>query len=93
MVDLSQVSSDDLRAELARRKESAKAKGKPLKYRTKAEWADAKLQELRRRLGEVATGYQPGARGLMRKNERADHLNEEIEKFTRLRDLYQRKGL
>lgn len=91
--DLSKVSSDDLRAELARRQQAAKAKGKPLKFATKAEWAKATGVELRAKLAELRAGYQAGARGLQKKNDQERTLQAEIQKFDRLAKKFEREGV
>lgn len=93
-IDLAAVSSDDLRAELCRRKQSAQAKGKPMRYATKAEWAQAQLDGFQQTKVELkkesATG---GDRGRMRRHEQYLHLDQQIEKFTRLVGFYKKKGL
>lgn len=92
-IDLSTVSSEDLRAELERRKAAAKAKGRPLRFATKAEWARAKADELRATLVQVNGEYRPGSRGGMRKAQSQDALRKQIDKFEGLASLYERKGL
>lgn len=92
-VDLSSVSSDDLRAELERRKKAAQAKGKPLRYATKAEWAGAKGVELRAKLAEIRGNYQPGQAGLRKKGDQERALEAEIQKFDRLAAKYRREGV
>lgn len=92
MLDLSKVSSDELRAELGRRQRAAKAKGRPMRYATKAEWAEARLTELQAKLAQVAGEYQPGESGLRSKRDQQDALRGEIQKFERLAALYRQKG-
>ncbi|PJK00827.1 hypothetical protein CO641_02325 [Lysobacteraceae bacterium NML91-0213] len=92
VLDLTRVSSDALRAELDRRKEAAKAKGRPMKYATKAEWAEARAVELRAQLAEVQTASQPGHVGLRKKTAQQELLLEEIAKFDRLAVSFRRKG-
>lgn len=93
-VDLSKVSSEDLRAELDRRKESARARGKPMKFATKREWAQAQLDSFKRTKDELKKESGTGGdRGRMRRHEQYKQLDEQIEKFTRLVDFYTRKGL
>lgn len=91
-IDLRNVSSDDLRAELARRKEAARAKGRPMRYATKAEWAEARALELRATLAEVNGSHQPGSSGARRKGNQQDALRAEIDKFERLAKVFRRKG-
>lgn len=92
-VDLTKVSSEDLRAELSRRQQAAKAKGKPMKYLTKAEWARAQAVELRARLAALRSSYEPGARGLRTKTDQERTLQAEIQKFDRLAAKYEREGV
>jgi len=93
LVDLTRVSSEDLRAELDRRRRAAQAKGKPLRYATKAEWAAAQAVELRARLSDVQAESKPGHVGLRKKNDSIGALEGEIRKFDRLADKYRRLGV
>jgi hypothetical protein len=92
MVDLSIISSSDLRAELNRRAKVGQTKGKPMLYRKKSDWAKAKVAEYRAEKDklkmESGTG---GDRGRMRRHEQYKALDEQIEKFTRLEAMYRRK--
>ncbi|MEN1941028.1 hypothetical protein WCE39_08035 [Luteimonas sp. MJ174] len=92
-LDLTKVSSDDLRAELARRQAAAKAKGKPMKHAKKSDWARARAVELRANLAEVRGGYQTGHRGHRDKSAQERTLEAEIQKFDRLAAKYEREGI
>lgn len=92
-VDLTKVSSDELRAELARRQQAAKAKGKPMKFATKAEWARARAVELRASLAEARAAHHPGHLGHRTKNDQERTLQAEIQKFDRLAAKYEREGI
>lgn len=90
--DLTRISSDALRAELARRKEAAKAKGRPMRYATKAEWAEARAVELRASLADLQSKSQPGHLGRRKKTAQQEALEAEIAKFDRLAVSYRRRG-
>ena len=74
------------------RKEAARAKGRPMRYATKAEWAEARALELRATLAEVNGSHQPGSSGARRKGNQQDALRAEIDKFERLAKVFRRKG-
>ncbi len=92
-VDLTKVSSDALRAELTRRQQAAKAKGRPLRFATKEEWAAARAVELRAQLAQVRGGYHAGAAGLRKRGDQEEILQAEIQKFDRLTAKYRREGV
>lgn len=93
-VDLSTVSTDDLHAEIARRKVAAQSKGKPMRHKTKAEWARARLADLRASKDEIKKDSGTGGdRGRRQRHDQYKALDEQIEKFTRLADFYERRGL
>lgn len=92
-VDLTRVPSDALRAELERRRNGAQRACRPLKYATKAEWAEARAVELRAQLAEIQGASQPGHLGLRKKTAQQEALREQVAKFDRLAISYRRKGL
>lgn len=92
-VDLTKVSSEDLRAELSRRQQAAKAKGKPLKYATKAEWAEAQAASYCERIAAAEATYAEGHVGLRKKNDHLRALQDQLDKFRRLAASYRKKGL
>lgn len=93
-VDLFTVSSDDLRAELERRKKVAQAKGRPMKYETKAEWAQAQLDQFQQTKADLKKESGTGGdRGRLRRHDQYKALDEQIEKFTRLVGFYKKKGI
>lgn len=92
-LDLSKVSSDALRAELQRRQQAAKAKGRPMRFATKEEWAAARAVELRAQLAQVRGTYQEGANGLRKKGDQEQSLLAEIQKFDRLTAKFRREGV
>lgn len=93
-IDLSKVPTDDLHAEIARRKAAAQSKGKPMRHKTKAEWARAKVVELQATKDEIRKESGTGGdRGRMRRHDQYKALDEQIEKFNRLAAFYERKGL
>lgn len=92
-ISLADVSSVELRAELARRQQAAKAKGKPLKYATKAEWAEAQRVELCATLSDIRASYQSGHRGHREKVAQERTLEAEIRKFENLAKKYRREGI
>lgn len=93
-VDLSTVSTDDLHAEIARRKAAAQSKGKPMRHKTKAEWARARVGELKASKDEIKKESGTGGdRGRRHRHDQYKALDEQIEKFTRLADFYERRGL
>lgn len=93
-VDLTKVSSDDLRAELDRRKQAAKASGKPMRYATKAEWAQAQLDQFEATKNEIRQASGTGSDMERRKRRgKYEALDEQIRKFRGLVDFYTRKGL
>lgn len=92
-VDLTKVSTDALHAELTRRKAAAQAKGRPLKFATKAEWAEARAVELRAKLADARAQSQPGADGLRKKNTQIDLIEAEVQKFDRLAKKFRREGV
>lgn len=93
-VDLSAVSTDELHAEIARRKASAQSKGKPMRHKTKAAWARAKADELRTTKAELKKESGTGGdRDRLQRRDQYRALEEQIEKFDRLADFYERKGI
>lgn len=89
-VDLSTVSSDDLRAELERRKKAAQSRGK---YPTMAAWAQAQLDGFKQAKAALkAESGTGGDRGRMRRHEQYQTLDKQIEKFTGLVAKYAKEG-
>lgn len=92
-VDLTKVSSAELRAELERRRDGARRAGKPLKYPTKAEWAEAKAAEYCAQIAEVEGTYVEGPAGLRKKNDHLRALRDQLQKFQRLAVNYRKQGI
>lgn len=93
-VDLSSIPIDELHAEIARRKAAAKTSGRPMRHKTKAEWARAKVVEVQAQKAalksESGTG---GDRERRRRHEQYIAMDAEIAKFKRLADKYEREGI
>lgn len=92
-VDLTKVTSAELRAELERRRDGARRAGKPLKYATKAEWAEAKAAEYCEQIAATEAEYVAGPAGLRKKNDHLRALRDQLQKFQRLAAGYRSKGL
>lgn len=93
-VDLSTVSIDDLHAEIARRKSAAQSKGKPMRHKTKADWARAKVVEFQAAKAELKSESGTGGeRERQRRHQQYKHMDEQIAKFKRLAENYERQGL
>ncbi len=100
--DLSKVSSEALRAELARRQQAAKAKGKPMKHATKADWAEAKRVDFCESLatlraepvsGEHARRQRKDQEARRQRKDQEAYLEGEIRKFENLAKKYRREGV
>lgn len=92
-VDLSKVSSDDMRAELARRQQAAKAKGKPLRHATKAAWAEAKRVDACEALATLRSEPVTGDHARRQRKEQERFLEGEIRKFENLAKKYRTEGI
>ena len=93
-VDLSKVPSQELRAELDRRKDAAQRSGKPMRFATKREWAQHQLDGARNAKAEMlATASVASDFNRMRQRESLKILDGQIDKFARLVDLYTKKGI
>ena len=88
--DLSKVSSDELRAELERRKKLAQSRGR---YPTMQAWAQAQLDGFQKTKAELkAQSGTGGDRERMRRRDQYLELDKQITKFTGLVAKYRKEG-